>query len=76
MIPKIFGQTLRQHRTEKHLTQEQLAEAADTALRYIQELEAGTKQPTITTLFKLAEALGTTPQKLIGPVWTAWKDKR
>ena len=76
MIPKIFGQTLRQHRTEKHFTQEQLAEAADTALRYIQELETGTKQPTITTLFKLAEALGITPQKLIGPVWTAWKDKR
>jgi transcriptional regulator with XRE-family HTH domain len=76
MTPKIFGKTLRRHRTEKHLTQEQLAEAADTALRYIQELEAGTKQPTITTLFKLAEALGTTPQKLIGPGWTAWKDKR
>lgn len=76
MIPKKFGQPLRQHRTENHLTQEQLAEAADTALRYIQELEAGAKQPTITTIFKLAEALGTTPQKLIGPAWTAWKDKR
>lgn len=76
MIAKIFGQRLRQLRTQKRLSQEGLAEASELSLRYIQDLEAGVKQPTITTLCKLAMALHTTPHQLLGPAWTAWKAKR
>ena len=39
------------------------------SLRFYQDMEAGNKQPTITTLFKLCEAIGLAPDKLIMPVW-------
>ncbi len=73
MIQGEFGLVLRQKRAAKRLTQQGLAEASDLSLRYIQELEAGEKQPTLKTLFLLALGLGTTPQQLIAPIWKDWQ---
>jgi transcriptional regulator with XRE-family HTH domain len=39
------------------LTQEKLAEKADITLRYIQLLEAGTRNPSIQTIVSLQKAL-------------------
>ena len=73
MIKEEFGQKLRQQRRQAQMSQEQLALNSDIALRFVQEIEAGNQQPTITTLFKLSSGLGVTPDKLIMPVWDAWQ---
>lgn len=72
MIKKEFGRVLAQARKTESRVQEELADYSTYSSRYIQQLEAGQKQPTITALFKLALALNTTPDKLIMPVWEKW----
>lgn len=72
MIKEEFSRVLSQQRRAKQLTQETLAERCELSLRYLQELEAGDKQPSLTTLFQLAEGLGINPQQLIAPVWDVW----
>jgi transcriptional regulator with XRE-family HTH domain len=76
MIQKEFSYVLRQKRAAKGLTQQGLAEASDLSLRYIQELEAGEKQPTLKTLFLLALGLNTNPQQLIEQVWKKWRKEQ
>lgn len=76
MILEEFSYVLRQKRIAKRLTQQGLAEASNLSLRYIQELEAGEKQPTLKTLFFLARGLGTTPQQLVAQVWKKWLKKQ
>lgn len=63
-----FGCTLRSLRLDRNLTQEQLGIAADLQRKYISWLERGEKQPTLTTIFKLANALQIAPAELVGAV--------
>jgi transcriptional regulator with XRE-family HTH domain len=49
------------------MTQEQLAEAAGFSQQYISGLECGRRNPTIVTLYELAQVLKTTPVDLIAP---------
>jgi len=72
MIKKEFGRALSQARRQANKVQEELADYSTYSNRYIQQMEAGEKQPTITTLFLLARALDTTPDRLIMPVWEKW----
>lgn len=72
MIKKEFGKLLAEKRRSENKVQEELADYSTYSNRYIQQLEAGEKQPTITTLFKLARALDTTPDELIMPIWHRW----
>ena len=53
-------------RIEKDMTQEQLAEACDLSSGYVSQLEAPNCFfcPSLKTLFKIAEVLGTTVSKL------------
>lgn len=60
-----FGQVLRKHRLAAGLTQEQLGLEADVQRNFISLIETGQNQPTITTIFKLAAALGIKPSKLV-----------
>ena len=60
-----FGQVLRKHRLAAGLSQEQLSLAADVQRNFISLIETGQNQPTITTIFKLAQALDVKPSKLI-----------
>ncbi len=76
MIQQEFALVLRRRRTDKRFTQQALADAASLSLRYVQELEAGKKQPTLTTVILLAFGLGITPQELIAPVWEKWRQER
>jgi len=57
-ISAVFGQVLREQRNTKGLSQEELALAADVDRTFVSQMERGIRQPTITTLMKLAEALG------------------
>jgi transcriptional regulator with XRE-family HTH domain len=53
----VFGQNVCRLRTAAKLTQERLAEKADLSRRYVQEIEAGSKSPTVTTVVRLKKAL-------------------
>ena len=55
-----FGAKLQSIRLSRGLTQEQLADYASLSPHYIGNLEQGIKKPSITTMMKLCNALGTT----------------
>ena len=63
-----FGKTLRKRRLAKLLTQEVLATEANLSRAYISDLEMGKKDPSLFTVFKLAEALKLKPSALIDEV--------
>jgi transcriptional regulator with XRE-family HTH domain len=60
-----FGQVLRKLRLAAGLSQEQLGLEAGVQRNFISLIETGQNQPTITTIFKLASALGIKPSKLV-----------
>ena len=60
-----FGQALRRLRVAAGLSQEQLGLESGVQRNFISLIETGQNQPTITTIFKLASALGTKPSKLL-----------
>lgn len=61
-----FGQVLRELRTERGLTQGQVAYKADTTPEYISMLENNPeKMPTTGLLVRLTRALGTTPDYML-----------
>lgn len=60
-----FGELLKELRSEKGLSQEALATDCDLDRTYISLLERGQRQPTISTLFKIAKALKMTPSSIV-----------
>lgn len=63
-----FSKRLRELRTRRGLTQQQLAERADLDYKHIQLLEGRhPSAPRLDTLEKLAKALGITITKLLQP---------
>jgi len=60
-----LGQNLRRLRTEKGLSQEQFAFRADIHRTYISDIERGARNPTITVVQKLADALGVKTANLL-----------
>jgi len=56
---------LREQRLSRDLSQEALALAADVDRTFVSQMERGIRQPTITTLMKLAAALGIQPSTLV-----------
>ncbi len=68
MIVEIFGKVLRELREANKISQEKLAEYCDLDRTYISLLERGLRQPTLTTIFKLAAALEIAPSIIIEKV--------
>lgn len=60
-----FGQVLRKMRKQTALTQEQLGFEAGLERNYISMLERGERQPTLTTLVKLARPLNMSAAALV-----------
>lgn len=56
-LEKVFGIILKDIRKSKGITQEKLAYDCQLDRTYISLLERGLRQPTISTLFKLSNAL-------------------
>ncbi|HMJ02307.1 MAG TPA: helix-turn-helix transcriptional regulator [Conexibacter sp.] len=56
--PDVFGRVLRRIRRERDLSQEALARAAGLAPNHVSELERAKRDPRLTTLVQLADALG------------------
>ena len=63
-----FGLVLRELRTSKGLTQEELGFEAGVRRTYVSILELGQQQPSLTTILKLASALGVTAGELMALV--------
>lgn len=63
-----FGRVLRRLRLAAGLTQEELGFEADLRRTYISILELGEQQPTLTTILKIAKALGRSAQEIVGLV--------
>lgn len=59
-----LGDAVRQLRTEAEMSQEELAEAAGTDLTQVGGIERGVRNPSYTTLLRLARALGTSVGEL------------
>ncbi len=55
-----LGEAMRQLRQEAGLSQEQVAELAETDLSQVGGIERGVRNPSYATLLRLASALGTT----------------
>lgn len=64
-LAEAFGVVVRELRIKAGLTQEQLGFEAGVRRTFVSVLELGQQQPTLTTIFKLAPALGLNPAALI-----------
>jgi len=60
-----FGAVLRQLRSAAGWTQEQLAFEAGIDRTFVGLLESGRRQPSLSVVFALAMALGTSPEDLV-----------
>jgi transcriptional regulator with XRE-family HTH domain len=60
-----MAQRIRDWRTKRKLTQRQLAELSGVSREYIARIELGQHDPTLSTIEKLAKALGVKVAKLL-----------
>ena len=63
----LVGRNVKRIRAARGLTQEELAERSGFSQQYLSDLERGRRNPTIVSLWELAQALGATPVELIAP---------
>lgn len=64
---RLVGRNVRKFRQAMGLTQEQLAERSGFGQNYLSDLERGRRNPTVVTLWELAQTLGVAPVDLISP---------
>lgn len=69
----IFGEILRELRTKKGFTQQQLADYSGLDRSYISELENGKLQPSLETFFRLSYELKVKPKDFIDEIDKKWK---
>jgi transcriptional regulator with XRE-family HTH domain len=62
---KLVGQNFARIRREKGLTQEQIEERSGFSQQYLSGLEQGRRNPTIVTLYELAQAVGVSHIELL-----------
>jgi transcriptional regulator with XRE-family HTH domain len=64
---RLVGRNIARIRNEKGLTQEALAERSGFSQQYLSGLEQGRRNPTIVTIYELAQALGVDHLDLVRP---------
>ena len=64
---KLVGRNFARIRRAKRLTQEEVAERSGFSQQYISGLEQGNRNPTVVTLYELAQALGCSHVDLVTP---------
>ena len=67
-ISKAFGAILRRSREEKDLSQDALARSCGLDRTFISLLERGLRQPSLATVFKVADELGLSAAELVRQV--------
>jgi DNA-binding XRE family transcriptional regulator len=60
-----IGQSVKQQRVRKFMTQEQLAKAAEISPRQLVRIEKNDVEPRFSTILKLGKALGVNPSELV-----------
>jgi transcriptional regulator with XRE-family HTH domain len=60
-----FGQVIRELRIARGYSQEAFADRAEVHRTYIGGIERGERNPTLTMIIRLAEALGVEPSELL-----------
>lgn len=63
----LVGQNFARLRQEKGLTQERVAELSGFSQQYISSLERGKRNPSIITIYELAQAMGVSHVDLLKP---------
>lgn len=69
----LFGQVLRQARTDCAISQQELSFRAGIHWSYVSQLERGLKSPSLGVVFRLAEALSVSPITLVAAVEEQWR---
>lgn len=64
-MSQAIGQVIREQRLARRISQEDLALNADVDRSFVSQIERGVRQPTLTTLCKLAAALDILPSTLV-----------
>lgn len=66
-IKEILVKNIKKYRSKKKLSQEQAAELAGITTKYWQRLEMASQSdlPSLRVIFKIAQALGISPSKLL-----------
>ena len=64
---KLVGKNFARLRREKGLTQEQIEERSGFSQQYLSGLERGHRNPTVITLYELAQALDVSHVELVEP---------
>lgn len=64
---KLVGRNFARLRLAKGFTQEGFAEKSGVTQQYVSDLERGRRNPTIVTLYHLAQALGVSHVDLVAP---------
>ena len=64
---KLVGRNAARLRKEAGLTQEQLAERCGLSQQYLSKLESGNRNPTVVTLYEIAQGLGVSHVELVQP---------
>jgi transcriptional regulator with XRE-family HTH domain len=65
---RLVGENVRRIRQNRGLTQEQFSDLSGFSQQYLSDLERGRRNPTVVTLFELANALKATPVELLAPL--------
>ena len=64
---RLVGRNVRAARIAAGQTQEDLAVRSGFSQQYVSDLERGLRNPTVVSLYEIAQAVGTTPVALITP---------
>ncbi len=64
---KLVGRNLARLRREKGLTQEELEARSGFSQQYLSGIERGKRNPTVITIYELAQALGVSHMELMRP---------
>lgn len=64
---KLVGRNFARLRREKRLTQEEVEARSGFSQQYLSGLEQGKRNPTVVTLYELAQAIGVTHVDLVMP---------
>lgn len=69
-VEAVFGQVIRELRFQKNLSQEKLAEKSNLDRTFISLLERGLRQPSLSTIFRIAKALEISPVTIVKEIET------
>jgi len=75
-LKQAFGRILLKLREEKAVSQKEVADNCNLERAYVSRLERGLLQPTITTLFKLAEYFELQPGEIVNQVYSSLKRRK